>query len=528
MIRGWIGTGLWLLCLSQLALGGETFDEQLRIRPLQDGRLYTHFTFKTLLENASPRLPNMINTEDEPQHYTLFPLALGQIIREYAVTELHLSLNAGKWNYGSWGYPDDPNVGTGAELWVWMGEGEEGSFDARWQGLRNALAGLFCASLGELDDRRTTTPTVAFQPDGDLPKGTPHRLIYAFHPSENVCTENLTPFIKLLPCKSRSGIASLLNPHRLFDADWHGLSVRVLWKADQGVEVTLGVQAVFDPMRLKGESKRDWSFSRIFEKTINNACPVARQSDIILDLPASENYSISHPTDLLEPSMVYDVNTIDKPLDLSLSFEENHFTYPDTPLSETPLAIMRSQAGTSQTKGHLHVAFTNSLEEPQRVAYLEMPPWIIKPYLHTLTITVNDDPARRNDLIEHLTYIPTKDERPTLFEPILILPPQSTVHLSFDFDKTFLRYTQHPPDAHRGWDIPPAVLIPLSSNTSTIPTLPRMYSNNILVDLPTPDFSMPYNVIIMTCTLLAMFFGNIFNLLTREVVAINIVGSDYQ
>jgi GPI-anchor transamidase subunit T len=147
------------------------------------------------------------------------------------------------------------------------------SFAGRWQGLRNALAGLFCASLGELDERRTTSPVHAFQPDGDLPAGTyklriipppctdisldiPHHLVYAYHPSENICTENLTPFLKLLPCKSRSGIASLLNPHRLFDADWHGMSIRVLWKADHGIEVQLGVQAVFDPVRLRDQKKR--------------------------------------------------------------------------------------------------------------------------------------------------------------------------------------------------------------------------------------------------------------------------------
>jgi Gpi16 subunit, GPI transamidase component len=88
------------------------------------------------------------------------------------------------------------------------------------------------------------------------PRHTASLSIYAHHPSENICTENLTPFLKLLPCKSRSGIASLLNPHRLFDADWHGISIRVLWKADYGVEVQLGVQAVFDPIRLQGQKKR--------------------------------------------------------------------------------------------------------------------------------------------------------------------------------------------------------------------------------------------------------------------------------
>lgn len=57
------------------------------------------------------------------QHYTLFPLALGQILRQYAVTEMHLALNAGNWNYDRWGYPEEQGVGTGAELWAWMGDG---------------------------------------------------------------------------------------------------------------------------------------------------------------------------------------------------------------------------------------------------------------------------------------------------------------------------------------------------------------------------------------------------------------------
>lgn len=57
------------------------------------------------------------------QHYTVFPLALGQILREYGVSELHLTLNAGNWNYDRWGYPEEKGVGTGAELWAWLGDG---------------------------------------------------------------------------------------------------------------------------------------------------------------------------------------------------------------------------------------------------------------------------------------------------------------------------------------------------------------------------------------------------------------------
>jgi phosphatidylinositol glycan class T len=67
---------------------------------------------------------SVTTTAATAQHYTVFPLALGQILREYAVTELHLTLNAGNWNYDRWGYPAEHGVGTGAELWAWMGEGD--------------------------------------------------------------------------------------------------------------------------------------------------------------------------------------------------------------------------------------------------------------------------------------------------------------------------------------------------------------------------------------------------------------------
>lgn len=133
------------------------------------------------------------------------------------------------------------------------------SIDERWEGTRNALAGLFCASLGTMDTQRTTAPTRAFPPTGDLPALPPprtHRLRHAALPSEHVCTENLTPFLKLLPCPARAGAAALLAPHRVFDADWHGLGVHVRWVAGRGVELTMSVQAVFDTARTSAEGTR--------------------------------------------------------------------------------------------------------------------------------------------------------------------------------------------------------------------------------------------------------------------------------
>jgi phosphatidylinositol glycan class T len=128
-------------------------------------------------------------------------------------------------------------------------------------------------------------------------------------------------------------------------------------------------------------------------------------------------------------------------------------------------------------------------------------------------------------------YIPSIERtRPTTLELTIAIQPKTTVRIHLPFNKAFIRYTEHPPDASRGFDLPPAILYlqdladTLSEETSSQrPPAAlwqrqklRIYSSKLLLDLATPDFSMPYNVIIMTSTLLALFFGSVFNALTRR------------
>ena len=98
--------------------------------------------------------------------------------------------------------------------------------------------------------------------------------------------------------------------------------------------------------------------------------------------------------------------------------------------------------------------------------------------------------------------------------------------MTMDVTKAFLRYTEHPPDAQRGWDLPPAVFVPIRDEGKGSEELGRIYTPILLVDLATPDFSMPYNVIIMSSTLITFIFGSIFNLLTRKFVVAKVEGDD--
>jgi len=98
------------------------------------------------------------------------------------------------------------------------------------------------------------------------------------------------------------------------------------------------------------------------------------------------------------------------------------------------------------------------------------------------------------------------------------------------FDKSFLHFTEYPADAHRGFDIPAAVLV-YSSNElyNTLEWSPNLYSNKsissiiyiysdelLFAPLATPDFSMPYNVMVMTETAFAYFFGLMLKVLMRR------------
>ncbi|KAI0047315.1 Gpi16 subunit, GPI transamidase component [Auriscalpium vulgare] len=496
----------------------EEYNEELVLRALPNGKLAARFAFSTLLKGTTPRPPTKLSSDDASQHYTLFPLALGQLLREYAVTELHLTLNAGKWDYDSWGYPDEPGVGTGAELWTWMGDGAPTSIDERWKAIQNAFAGLFCASLGGMDTQRTTSPTRAFPPTGAMPHNA--RLRHATLPAENVCTENLTPFLKLLPCPAHAGIAALLAPHRVFDADWHGLGVHVRWRAGVGVELVLTVQAVMDPVRTSVEGKRDWSLRSLFDRTVPRACPVASSSHIKVFPPSSAVALALTPEPFWKGAAeaVYEVSQDTSDLDIAMRWpEEAKFTHPDRNLSSlSDFSVRRTLQGTTQTHGRLTVVLRNNRQTEIQTLYLETMPWHVEFYLHTLTVTcLGGKPC--DHLFSNMTYIPpVPHAKPALLQAVLTLPPLATVRLSMNVRKSFLRYTEHPPDAQRGWELPPAVFIPVDSAAR------RMYTSPLLVDLPTPDFSMPYNVIIMSCTLIALLFGSLFNLFTRRFVVVKV------
>ncbi|UXI21975.1 SH3 domain-containing kinase-binding protein 1 [Sarcoptes scabiei] len=273
-------------------------------------------------------------------------------------------------------------------------------------------------------------------------------------------------------------------------------------------------------------------------------------------------------------SKIQEDNSTKKTLNIGIqyaaSFENNRFPYS---VQFDLINVQRHLNGIGVSTGGLTLMIENSLSNDVECIYLETIPWFLRIYLHTLKIENYNRIEHQRDHhpqllhseqeVNHLKpismfYQPSIDRiRPHHIEIKILLPKKSITKISFDFDHQFMRWNEFPPDPNRGLDISPAVLtlfldrndtksmskiydkfmpqildnylvrtetnltIDLSDAfkeiQSPMETIPiRLYTKPLIVMMPTPDFSMPYNVICLVSTALSIAFGPIFNLTTRR------------
>ncbi|KAJ5670932.1 hypothetical protein N7507_000059 [Penicillium longicatenatum] len=533
------------------------YHEQLFLQPLPQSSLLASFNFRG----------NTSQQSFDNQHFRYVPRALGQILQHAHTKELHLRFTTGRWDADSWGsrpWNGSKEGGTGVELWAWIDAADDAEAFAKWITLTQSLSGLFCASLNFVDSTRTTRPVVSFEPTGNHPDASSLHLLHGTLPGEVVCTENLTPFLKLLPCKGKTGISTLFDGHKLFDAAWQSMSVDVQPICSSDGECTVQIEQTVDMVLDIERSKRPrdnpiprpvsndqlvcdtskhynaddtcyplekvidkaWSLNEIFGKTLNGICPLADSNEQSVCLRVPHEKGVFTTPGALELkkddgfTRCFSLPSTE-PFDISIPEQQ---VPTEVPLQEPVLHAERTIVGHGQERGGMRIIFGNPSDtNAVDFIYFESLPWFLRPYIHTLQATITGrDGVRReipaSDLVTETFYRPAIDrERGTQLELALSVPAASTVTLTYDFEKAVLRYTEYPPDANRGFNVAPAVIRVLDGANSR-PIYIR--TTSLLLPLPTPDFSMPYNVIILTSTVIALAFGTVFNILVRRVVSV--------
>ncbi|KAF2734426.1 GPI transamidase component GPI16 precursor [Polyplosphaeria fusca] len=534
-------------------LGSSDYAERLLLRPLPQSALLASFNFRS----------NESFTSFEQQNFRYFPRSLAQILQHAGTKELHLRFSLGRWDAESWGERPHNGAregGTGVELWAWLDAENEQEAFSRWLTLTNTLSGLFCASLNFIDATKTIRPVMSFQPEGDHPNLSQLHLLHGTLPHEVVCTENLTPFLKLLPCKGKAGISSLLDGHKLFDASWQTMSIDVrpvceasgecILEMEQTVDMVLdidrskrprdnpiprplpieeiecdtskGYNAADTCYPLHGSAEPDFSLSQLFGRPIKGACPLTdsdgeNANTVCINTPPERTVHANTTGPYVESRLVADTLRCYKlptGADFDLSLPSQQMTT-GLMLQPPSLFAARHINGHGQERGSIQTTIRNPTSSAVDFIYLESLPWFMKPYIHTLRARVSN--SLENPITETF-YKPAVDRhRGTHLELRMLIPASSTLTLTYDFEKAILRYTEYPPDANRGFDAAPAVIRLVSPGSADRKGV-YIRTTSLLLPLPTPDFSMPYNVIILTSTVMALGFGNIFNLLVRRIV----------
>ncbi|XP_052817440.1 GPI transamidase component PIG-T-like [Mya arenaria] len=539
------------LCCSCYGSVDDSFTEELYIKSLERGHVLNHFQFTTLWNSS-------ISDENTFKNYRYFPKALGDVLATYKVQELHLSQSQGQWDYEHWGYqPED--APPGVELWVWF-QPQASNLDQVWAELVNALSGLFCASLNFMDSKATVSPRWSFRPMGLASEyySFDSRLMrYSALPREIVCTENLTPWEKLLPCETQAGLASLFNGVKMYDSSFHslGLHVRPVCQdgdcTKEGIELKQTLSVVFNPVnnnRGNIQDHQNWSLKSMFDRSLHKTCPVAKFSKLYVDStlhPRPKMLLTPEPDEVLNTRRggdkrvyaVYDLrqHTRDSvPFNLQASYN-SRVQYQD--VTPPPLYAQRFVTGYGLEKGGISCILYNNLDTNLTVIYMETIPWYLRVYFSSVHIEaygVTIKPYKTQ-------FNPGKDRKlPHQLEVVFRLRPLSVTKISFEFDRAFLKWTEYPPDANHGFYVNSAVIstmlpsgqqytaVPQNGSTfsdslkdETIQFFLRLHTESLLVSLPTPDFSMPYNVICLACTVVAIAFGSLHNLTTRSFRAVD-------
>lgn len=438
------------------------------------------------------------------------------------------------------------------------------------------MSGQFCASINFIDKPISVQPKLSFRPRSNTFSSENQTYnsqfsYYATLPTEAICTENLTPWKKLLPCFGRSGLASLLNAIPLLNSNYLSLALDYQPVCGQpychssSVSLRQTLSVVFTPPGF-ADGKQSWSLIKLFGNSIRSACSLSTYSHVLVDVSANNtdrgrtssitplptfvipspidqehNHSLLY-TDWIQnlkhsyqQYAIYDVNDALRQSDSNKINIANIYSSTidrSTALADPPLTVSRFLTGFSMQSGGIVTRIRNRLTTPLNVTYLDVIPWYLRIYLHTLRIQSTGSNAFLT--AKQMYYQPAKDRlNPHHLELRVELPANSETTISYDFDKSFLKWTEYPPDANHGVYVGPAVIsarIPSVSFDLIFDPVPdfgtcsadhgcfvRLHTVPLLIHLPTPDFSMPYNVICLVSTVVSLAFGPIHNLTTKRL-----------
>lgn len=354
----------------------------------------------------------------------------------------------------------------GVELWA-LFDLPNIEIDITWKSLTHALSGLFCASINFLESSTVySAPTWGFFVNSS-------NLRYGALPREAVCTENLTPWLKLLPCRDKSGLASLLDRPSIYRGYYHSQRLRLSSNKLSGIVLIQSLTVVLQPSIGRSSLQPSWSISSVFNRKLTGQCVLAKASKIFVevdrglaleleklgsgDSPRNQFFELlSTPNGVTKESNVFQGQSTSilyefkvansnefEPMDVGITWK-----LPLTwSVSQAPFHANRFLMGSGNERGSIAISLQSSqsyawhLHQTSdcrvQVIVFQVVPWYVKVYYHTLQIFVDGKPQTLSDVIEKIHISPSEDKvSPGTLEMMLRFPcSMQSAALVLDFDK---------------------------------------------------------------------------------------------
>ncbi|KAL3109456.1 hypothetical protein niasHT_010626 [Heterodera trifolii] len=524
------------------SLSSEQFTETLLIKPLPNGDLFTLFNF-TIFAHQEHENSGANATGHRP---ILVPSLLQHLANQFGITDLHLSIAQGFWRPRIWGAQmPGTEVPSGNELIAKFGTAQGANFsrsetheddERKWARLVHTLNGLFCTSMLQLVPQHSSKPKLVFQ-NGASASDDEERWFWGTLGGESVCTENIKAWKNLLPCK-QNGLVSLMDPIELLSAKFHAISLKLAQ-----IGPVWHFSMLFRTVH-SGEMSREKAtkgiplIKSLFGRELTTECPIVSKSSVIivqnelfgLKMPAKNSSKIDNQN-FVEFAGAQQINKIG-------TFHHKSPNFHALQIHTENIIVHSHIKSVNQIGGRISTQIVNPLQVPLvNALFAHQIPWHLRIFLHTLEMKCQTANGIEKPSFELSSFTLARDRaRPLLMELTIGIPAMSKCVVNVDYEAAFLRIADFPPDASSGIFVPGALLqIPLAHNPMLMQTMHetfptpldigksqwvRVFGEPLLVLLPIPDFSMPFNVICLVCTAIAIFYGNAFALSTKIMVPV--------
>jgi GPI-anchor transamidase subunit T len=553
----------------------DAFTEEVLFRPLADGHALVHFHFAQASRAA--------DLHSAAWHSQGFPRSVAELLLSTGVHSFSLTLARGPWLTREWG--DAPVAAPpGAALTaLWSNQSLTAPHrQSSWRRLAHGLGGVLCASLGGI-----ARPGEWFEPHVSLAVQPGQRVAFSQLAREPVCTENLAPWLNLLPCNDAAGVAALLRSRTAVLGARH-VALSMTARAQGGHAPTLALTLTLVLRPPEGMMRLSLlQLLSVDPKQKMSGCLATKEAHVLVAVPEHAPWKLDAPSSEHSDGAAHTAVTA---FDVTSGRGDLHAVMHNTAeLTWSPREVggvdgvshaappavgvprwsvwssMRPESAGWWAAGWLsgqgdarrglvldlfREALPASTSEPLQVTLLQLVPHWCRLEYHTLVVTADGTPLLSPSLrvlpASALNMVPPRVRTPGLFDLQVVVPPNTThIQLRIQFRVAFGRLDDFPPDVNRGIDIPPArwaVKAPGHSSPCTQQSRPLhcllthagvpgsgdahnrggdprdavLYTGGLLLSLPSPDASMPFNVVCFVGTAIALLHASMLATLTRR------------